>query len=63
LAARYPVDAFRGAEQAANLTRLGVVSNRGTVYLSGTVPSGDQKIRAKAIAKSVRGVERVINTV
>ena len=50
------------AEKDANLTRLGVVSTQGTVYLSGPVESTEQRIRAETLARSVRGVSRVINT-
>ena len=50
------------AEKDANLTRLGVVSSGGTVYLSGTVESPDQKILAADLAKGVRGVQKVVNT-
>lgn len=51
------------AEQAANLTRLGVYSSNATVYLSGTVASPDQRGQAEAVARSVTGVRRVVNTV
>jgi hyperosmotically inducible periplasmic protein len=50
------------AEKNANLTRLGVVSTNGTVYLSGTVESSDQRARAETLATGVRGVRRVVNT-
>jgi osmotically-inducible protein OsmY len=50
------------AEKEANLTRLGVHSSQGAVYLSGTVASAEQKAQAAALAKGVRGVTRVVNT-
>jgi hyperosmotically inducible periplasmic protein len=50
------------AQNDANLTRLGVVSSDGTVYLTGAVPSTDQKVRAETVAKGVSGVRRVVNT-
>jgi hyperosmotically inducible periplasmic protein len=50
------------AEQDANLTRLGVLSTEGTVYLSGTVTSAGERVRAEQIAMGVRGVRRVVNT-
>lgn len=49
------------AEKTANLTRIGVVSNNGTVNLSGTVASADQREQAEALAKGVKGVNRVVN--
>lgn len=49
------------AEKSANLTRLGVMSNEGTVYLSGTVASADEKQRAEALTRDVKGVRRVVN--
>lgn len=51
------------ADKDANLTRLGVLSSNATVYLSGTVASPDQRARAATLAKSVRGVRKVVNTV
>lgn len=50
------------AEKGANLTRIGVVSSRATVYLRGAVESDDEKARAEALAKEVAGVRRVVNT-
>jgi hyperosmotically inducible protein len=50
------------AQHEANLTRLGVVSREATVYLSGTVESGEQKERAETVARSVPGVKRVVST-
>jgi hyperosmotically inducible protein len=50
------------AEHDANLTRLGVVSSDGTVYLSGAVPSPQQKARAETVARGVTGVRKVVNT-
>jgi len=49
-------------QKDANLTRLGVVSRQATVYLSGAVESPEQKPLAEAVAKGVRGVRRVVNT-
>ena len=50
------------AQKDANLTRLGVVSTKGTVYLSGVVDDAAQKPRAEAIARGVPGVKRVVST-
>ena len=49
------------AEKDANLTRLGVVSTEGKVYLTGAVESPDQRTQAESVAKGVRGVRRVVN--
>jgi osmotically-inducible protein OsmY len=51
------------AEKSANLTRLGVVSREGTVYLSGTVVSAEERTRAEGVAREVRGVKKVVNTI
>ncbi len=48
-------------EKGANLTRIGVRSSEATVQLTGTVGSAEQKVRAEALAKDVRGVRRVVN--
>jgi hyperosmotically inducible periplasmic protein len=50
------------AEKNANLTRVGVVSSNGTVYLSGTVGTPEEQARAAALANGVNGVRRVTNT-
>jgi osmotically-inducible protein OsmY len=50
------------AEKFANLTRLGVVSSGGVVYLSGTVASLDERARAEGLSRDVPGVRRVVNT-
>ena len=48
-------------EKDANLTRVGVVSSKGTVYLSGTVGTPEQRARAEVLAHGVNGVGRVVN--
>jgi hypothetical protein len=48
-------------EKFANLTRLGVLSRGGVVYLSGTVASADERARAETLSRSVQGVGRVVN--
>lgn len=50
------------AEKDANLTRLGVLSSNAVVYLSGKVESPEQRAQAEAVARGVRGVRRVVNT-
>jgi len=49
------------AEKAANLTRVDVDTNNGTVYLNGTVDSADQKTRAEQLAREAKGVKSVVN--
>src|SRR5262245_38080217 len=49
------------AEKDANLTRVDVMSSRGTVYLSGAVESAESRSRAEVLANQVRGVTRVVN--
>jgi osmotically-inducible protein OsmY len=49
-------------EKRANLTRVGVLSSNGTVYLSGTVESGEARASAESLAQGVPGVARVVNT-
>ena len=48
-------------QKFANLTRLGVLSRRGVVYLSGTVASADERARAETLSRNVQGVARVVN--
>ena len=49
-------------EKTANLTRIGVLSTNGTVYLSGAVESAEARARAATLAGGVPGVARVVNT-
>ena len=51
------------AEKDANLTRFGVVSRQAVVYLSGDVPSAEQKAQAEGVARNVGGVRRVVNAI
>jgi osmotically-inducible protein OsmY len=48
-------------EKSANLTRIGVLSSSGAVYLSGAVESTAARARAGALASDVKGVTRVVN--
>jgi hyperosmotically inducible periplasmic protein len=50
------------AEKGANLTRIGVSSTHAVVHLTGAVESADQKAQAEALAQTVGGVRRVVNT-
>jgi len=49
------------AEKAANLTRIDVDTNNGTVYLNGVVETDEQKTRAHQLAHEVAGVKSVVN--
>jgi BON domain-containing protein len=49
------------AEKRYNLTRLGVLSASGVVYLSGAVESAEARARAVTLAEGVQGVTRVVN--
>jgi hyperosmotically inducible protein len=48
-------------ERLGNLTQVGVETVRSTVYLTGVVPSPDDKRRAEEIASQVNGVRKVVN--
>jgi hyperosmotically inducible protein len=48
-------------DKAANLTRIDVDTNRGTVYLNGSVDSAEQKARAEQLAWQAQGVKSVVN--
>jgi len=56
------VKARLAARKDANLTRLGVVSDRAVIRLSGTVESPEQRAQAEEIARGVPGVQRVVNS-
>jgi hyperosmotically inducible periplasmic protein len=47
--------------EPANLNRVDVSSDQGTVYLSGEVETNEQKERAEQIARRVKGVLHVVN--
>jgi osmotically-inducible protein OsmY len=49
------------ADKAANLTRVDVDTNNGTVYLNGTVDSAQQKVKAEQLAWQAKGVKSVVN--
>jgi hyperosmotically inducible protein len=49
------------ADKAANLTRVDVDTNSGTVYLNGTVETPEQKTRAEQLAWQASGVKNVVN--
>ena len=49
------------ADKAANLTRVDVDTNNGTVYLNGTVESAEQKSKAEQLAWQALGIKTVVN--
>lgn len=49
------------ADKPANLTRVDVDTNRGTVYLHGSVETAEQKARAEQLAWQASGVKSVVN--
>jgi hyperosmotically inducible protein len=49
------------ADKASNFLRVDVDTNRGIVYLNGTVDSPEQKKRAEDLARRVNGVSNVVN--
>jgi hyperosmotically inducible periplasmic protein len=49
------------ADKPANLTRVDVDTNNGTVYLNGTVETPEQKTRAEQLARQAEGVRTVVN--
>jgi hyperosmotically inducible protein len=55
------VKAKLGEDRANTLTRVSVETVRSTVYLTGVVPSADQKARAEQLARQVKGVQSVVN--
>jgi hyperosmotically inducible protein len=48
-------------DKPANLTRVDVDTNNGTVYLNGTVETPEQKTRAEQLAWQAGGVKAVVN--
>ena len=48
-------------DKPANLTRVDVDTNNGTVYLNGTVDSAEQKTKAEQLAWQAKGVKSVVN--
>src|SRR5262245_15533948 len=49
------------ADKPANLTRVDVDTNNGSVYLNGVVESAEQKARAEELARQAKGVKSVVN--
>jgi len=48
-------------EKAGTLTRIGVKTVQGTVYLTGVVETDELKQRATEVAKGFDGVQEVVN--
>lgn len=55
------VKAKLAAEKASTLTRVGVDTVQGTVYLTGIVETAALKARAGDLARQVQGVREVVN--
>jgi hyperosmotically inducible periplasmic protein len=55
------VKAQLAAETVSTLTKIGVDTDRRTVYLSGTVDNQDMRARAEEIARGVKHVGSVVN--
>jgi hyperosmotically inducible periplasmic protein len=49
------------ADKPANLTRVDVDTNNGTVYLNGVVDTPAQRARAEELARQATGVKTVVN--
>lgn len=50
-----------GADRLNTLSRVGVETNNGVVYLTGEVETGEQKSRVGSVASQVSGVKQVVN--
>ena len=55
------VKAKLAAEKVSTLTKIAVDTDRGTVYLTGTVENPQMRLRAEEIARSVKHVAGVVN--
>jgi len=51
------------ADKPNPLTRVGVETKNGIVYLTGEVETAEQKSRAGTVASQVKGVKQVVNNV
>jgi hyperosmotically inducible protein len=49
------------SDKLVSLTRVGVETNNGIVYLTGEVETAEQKSRSGSLANEVQGVRRVVN--
>ena len=48
-------------ERLGTLTQVGVETVRNTVYLTGVVPTPEDKRKAEELASQVKGVQKVVN--
>jgi len=55
------VKAKLAAEKMSTLTKIGVDTDRRTVYLTGSVDNAEMRTRAEQIARSVKHVAGVVN--
>lgn len=55
------VKASLAGERLNTLTRVGVETNNGVVYLTGEVETAMEKSRAGTVASQVKGVRQVVN--
>ena len=51
------------ADKASNLTRIGVSTVNGVVYLDGAVDAVHDKVMAEEVARRVEGVTQVVNNI
>jgi hyperosmotically inducible protein len=49
------------SDKLVSLTRVGVETNNGVVYLTGEVETAEQKSRSGSLAYEVKGVRQVVN--
>jgi hyperosmotically inducible periplasmic protein len=49
------------SDKLVTLTRVGVETNNGVVYLTGEVETAEQRSRIGSLASQVKGVKRVVN--
>jgi len=49
------------SDKLVSLTRVGVETNNGIVYLTGEVETAEQKSRSGSLANEVQGVRQVVN--
>ena len=49
------------SDKLVTLTRVGVETNNGVVYLTGEVETAEQRCRIGSLASEVKGVKKVVN--